>query len=166
MNLKTAFIGHRDILPDDIEKRLKKAINEQINLGCKSFIKGTHGSFDKISLSCCRSFKRKDNNIDIIVVITSFHQINSYKTQYRFIEEAYNPYLDVKTIMYEIEEIHFKRKIIESNKLMIDECSTLICYVKPNNSKSGAGTVMNYAKQKGLKIINLYKNSDDDYIKV
>ena len=46
---------------------------------------------------------------------------------------------------------------------MIDECSTLICYVRPNSYRSGAKTIMNYAKRKGLKIINLYKE-DDEYI--
>ena len=63
--------------------------------------------------------------------------------------------------MYEIEDIHPKRQITESNKQMIDECDTLICYVDPKSYKSGAKTAMNYAKRKGKKIINTYDERDE-----
>ncbi len=62
--------------------------------------------------------------------------------------------------MYEIENIHFKQKILVSNMKMIDECDTLICYVNNDNSKSGAKTIMKYAIRKGIKVINLYKEED------
>jgi len=51
MGKKTAFIGHRDIYCNDIEKRLTIAIENEIDLGCKYFTMGTHGEFDKLSLS-------------------------------------------------------------------------------------------------------------------
>jgi hypothetical protein len=44
---------------------------------------------------------------------------------------------------------------------MIDTCDTLICYVNKKRSPSGAKTAMNYAKRKGLKIINLYHEEDE-----
>ena len=44
---------------------------------------------------------------------------------------------------------------------MIDGCDTLICYVDPKRYRSGAKTAMNYAKRKGLKIINLYNEKDE-----
>ena len=44
---------------------------------------------------------------------------------------------------------------------MIDTCDTLICYVDKKRSPSGAKTAMNYAKRKGLKIINLFREEDD-----
>lgn len=43
---------------------------------------------------------------------------------------------------------------------MIDKCDTLICYVDKKQKPSGAKTAMNYAKRKGLKIINLFKEED------
>lgn len=63
--------------------------------------------------------------------------------------------------MYEIEETHYKRQIIESNHQMIDNSNTLICYVNKKHNPSGAKLAMNYAKRKGLKIINLYDEKDD-----
>jgi hypothetical protein len=44
---------------------------------------------------------------------------------------------------------------------MIDNCDTLICYVNKKHNPSGAKTTMNYAKRKGLEIINLYDEKDD-----
>ena len=63
--------------------------------------------------------------------------------------------------MFEIEETYFKRQITESNRKMIDICDTLICYVNKKHNHSGAKLAMNYAKRKGLKIINLYDEKDD-----
>lgn len=40
---------------------------------------------------------------------------------------------------------------------MIDSCNLIICYVNKKRIHSGAKTAMNYAKRKGLHIINLYK---------
>ena len=116
MNKKICFIGHRDGLPVDIKERLKIVIQNEINLGCKSFIVGTHGDFDTNSLFSCRYFKTLNKDIEIIVIITSLNQINIKVKEDKFINYNFNPYKDVKTIMYEIEELHFKRRITESNK--------------------------------------------------
>lgn len=72
-----------------------------------------------------------------------------------FGKEYETPFSDVSTTMYEIEEKHYKRQIIESNHQMIDNCDTLICYVNKKHNPSGAKLAMNYAKRKGLKIYNL-----------
>lgn len=59
-------------------------------------------------------------------------------------------------VLYEIEEVHYKRRITLSNQKMIDECDTLICYVDESAYQSGAKTAMRYAQKKGLRIVNLY----------
>ena len=68
---KTAFIGHRNIAiyNNRILNALSNAIKKEINGGCRSFIMGTHGNFDKIALSTCRSFKNKGFDLEIEVVI-------------------------------------------------------------------------------------------------
>ncbi len=43
---------------------------------------------------------------------------------------------------------------------MMDECDTLICYVDPTQRRIGAKTDMNYAKRKGLRILNLFREED------
>ena len=153
--MKTAFIGHRQFFCKDIKARLQKAIEEQIENGCKTFTMGTHGKFDRLALAVCRDLRNDGADIIIQVVITSLHKIEK---EYPW---GYAPYYDVETIMYDIEEAHYKQQITLSNRQMLDTCDTLICYVDDKAYRSGAKTAMRYAKRKNLKIINLYREEDN-----
>ena len=166
---KVCFIGHRQIFDRSVREKLKTAIENEIKNGCKFFTMGTYGEFDEIALSVCRELRNVYKDINIEVVITSYHKVenkllDTFKNEYNEIEmihENYTPYSDVKTTMYEIEDLHFKKQITESNHQMIDTCDTLICYVNKKHNPSGAKHSMNYAKRKGLKIINLYNEQDE-----
>ena len=120
---------------------------------------GTHDDFDKLALSMCRELRKIYTDIIIEVVITSLNQIKPKIELDNFGISYYYPYDDVLTVMYNIEEEYFKRKIITSNKQMIDACNILICYVDTQKNQSGAKTALNYAKRKGLKIINLFEDN-------
>lgn len=153
------FIGHRKIYHRDLREKLYNAVEREIIGGCKEFIMGSHGDFDKEALSVCQELRQKYGDIKIKVVITSFAQIKPIVIYDKvFGKEVYRPFDDVETTMFEIEEVHFKRKIIESNRRMIDECDRLICYVdSAYKGRSGALDIYNYAKKKGLHIVNLYE---------
>ena len=158
--LKVAFIGHRQIFDKDLENRLYSAVETEIKNGCNTFVMGTHGDFDKAALRVCRNLRQIYKNLKIEVVITSLAQIKPIVTDHsdEFGDEVYKPYEDVETIMFDIENTYFKQKITESNKRMIDSCSTLICYVDTNYKyASGAKTAYLHAKKKGLTIVNLFK---------
>ena len=155
--VKTAFIGHRQIFAKDIDERLLMVIEAEIQNGCRSFTMGTHGQFDRLSLWACRQLRKKYTDIDIEVVLTSLHAIDKNE------EWDCIPYSDVKTVMYDIEDTHFKRQITLSNQMMIDSCDTLICYVNEKAYRSGAKTAMNYAQRKGLKIVNLWRKEDQPF---
>lgn len=166
--MKTAFIGHRRLFAKDIKERLMNAIKTQIDNGCRAFIMGTHGEMDELALNSCRQFKADYKDLDIEVVITSMNTIKE--------GGGLNSYADIKTVMFEIEDIHYKQRITLSNKLMIDESDTLICYVDTSVYGSGAGRALRYAEKRGLKIVNLYREDDrpfygmtkeqiDDYMK-
>ena len=157
MNKKTAFIGHREYAGNKLEAELYLAVENQIKSGCKNFTMGTHGEFDKMALRVCRSLRKKYKDIEIEVVITSFNTIKPViEYDNIFGREKYFLYADVDTIMYDIEEVYFKKKIIVSNQKMLDNCDTLICYVNTQKNYGGAIKAYNYAMKKGLKIINLY----------
>ena len=159
---KVCFIGHRQIFDSSVRERLKTAIENEIKNGCEFFTMGTHGEFDEVALSVCRELQKTYKDIKIEVVITSLKKIEKqllYDDE--FGKEYEIPYSDVSTIMYEIEETHFKKQITESNHQMINTCDTLICYVNKKHNPSGAKHAMNYAKRKGLKIINLYNEQNE-----
>ncbi len=148
---RTAFIGHRQVFDKGVFERILCEVENQIRLGCKSFTMGTHGEFDKLALSACRSLRKMYSDIEIEVVITSLNTIEKSS------EFDTAPYADVSTVMFDIEAAHFKQRITLSNRQMIAGCDTLICYVDETVSRSGAKSAMRYAKKKGLTIINLYR---------
>ncbi len=155
MDKKTAFIGHRKVYYEGkVKERLEAAIAKQIADGCRRFVMGTHGEFDSIALSACKQARATYPDIEIDVVLTSYHTVEK-KDEFDFV-----PYQDVNTCMFDIEDEHFKRQIIVSNRKMLDGCDTLICYVDKKQNPSGAKMAMNYAKRKCLKIINIFREDD------
>ena len=155
--MRVCFIGHRNIFAKGIEERLASAIQNEIERGCTTFTMGTHGEFDARALSACRKLRRTNKELEIEVVITS---LNAIKKDSEF---AAAPYDDVKTVMFDIENAHYKQRITLSNRHMIDGCDTLICYVDEYTYRSGAKTALRYAQKKGLKIINLYRDEDQPF---
>lgn len=147
--MKTAFIGHRKIF-ENIEERLTNVILSEIERGRKEFIMGAHGEFDNLTLRICKRLKNIYKDLEIEVVITNLSVINKDREWYNMF------YSDVQTVTYDIEDVHYKQRITLSNKKMIDESDTLICYVDTAKYKSGAKTALRYAEKQGLKIINLY----------
>lgn len=155
--MRTAFIGHRKLFAKNIEERLAAAIQAEIERGCTAFTMGTHGEFDKLALSACRSMRKRYPDIEIEVVITSLNAVKKDS------ELEAVPYADVKTVMFDIEDAHYKQRITLSNRKMINSCDKLICFVDEHSYRSGAKTAMNYAKKKGLTIINLYREEDQPF---
>ena len=137
MSKKVCFIGHREVLYSQVKERLCVAIQNEIDSGSRFFTMGTHGEFDSLALAKCKEFRNIYNDIEIEVVLTSYHKVENkllktYKNEdceIKMIHENYNYYDDVKTVMYDIEYVHFKKQITESNKQMINGCDTIICYV-------------------------------------
>ncbi len=148
MSNKVTFIGHRILLQSNIQQLLKSAIENEIQSGCKDFIVGSHGEFDKTVLDVLLSLKNIYPELKIEVVITNYNP----KIQDEVIIKENPKY---ETVMFEIEDLHPKQRITASNKQMIDSCDSLICYVRPGSWRSGSKTVLKYAIKKGLKIINL-----------
>lgn len=103
------FIGHRILLPSDIRQKLEKTIENEIKSGCKNFIVGSHGEFDKAVLDVLLSLKNIYTEIKIEVVITNYNP----KIQDELIIKEKRKY---ETVMFEIEDLHPKQRITASNK--------------------------------------------------
>ena len=158
MALRAAFIGHRNIpFHRKVEKRLQAAIDVLIDMGIDTFTMGTHGDFDQMALSACRQAREQHPEINIEVVLTS------YSPLMRKDEWDYVPYQDVSTVMYDIEDVHFKQRIIVSNKKMVDQSVILVTYIDPKSRSSGAKRIRNYARRNMVEILDLFNDKDDPY---
>lgn len=161
MDKKIAVIGHRKFLPSYVYEYFEKECLKQIKDNNLCFYIGTHGDFDNMAYNVLSKLKKLNNNIEINIVTTSLRKINPKIINDKIVgkEKFYN-YENVNYVMYDIEEIHHKRQITESNKNMIDECDILICYVNTNKTQSGAKNIYNYAIKKNKQVINIF----NDYI--
>ena len=151
-----SFFGHGSILDSSkVEKILEQTLKEIIPQGFSTLLIGCHGDFDKLALSTCLKYKKKvDKSINVYVVLSSLTTLN--KGRYLCSQADLYNYSGCETIIYDIENVHFKNKITYSNKKMIDDSDLIICYVNNNSIRSGAKFAINYAIKQNKKIINLF----------
>lgn len=156
MNKRICFLGHRYVNKFKIESKLYNLIESEILNGNTHFSMGTKGDFNALTLKICRKLRDKYPFIEIEVIITSLCTIKKEVYEDNLGKIVYpSNYDDVKTIMYDIEEIYFKRRIIESNYRMIDNSDVLICFVDVKRS-GGAKYGYKYALKNKKEIINLF----------
>ena len=156
--LTISFFGHRSIKEKLIRDRLHSELLKIVKTdGDVSFLIGTHGEFDRLVLSVARALRKEYKNIQITVVLTTLAFLKKDSEIGYAIADSYN---DVNTMIYDIEEEHFKRQITISNQRMVDDSDIVICYVDMKEYRSGAKRAVNYAIKKNKKIINLFRERD------
>lgn len=150
---RVAFIGHRSAPKGKIEGRLLNAVDNAVKEGYSVFTMGVRGSFDEAAYEACSVKKRDGANLKIELVVTAASDDGKRKRAYS----------DAERVIYEVEEKHYKRRIVESNKIMVECSDMLVCYVDDSREKSCSKAIMNYAIKKGLKIVNLFRREDDEF---
>lgn len=144
------FFGHRNIIRENfIIKTIKPLIIEKINDNYLNFIVGTHGQFDLLVYEILKELKRTFKKITISRVFTNLSILNKEKNFYK-----------ENILLYDIENIHYKKRIIYSNECMINDSDLIICYVNNQQKNSGAKKSLNYAIKKNKLIINLFDKNE------
>ena len=152
------FFGHRQLFnKDKVRQRLLDCVEQHILNGAKRFKIGTHGEFDNLALSVCCELRNKYKDIKITAVFTTLSFLTK-KEDYSIADDYKRN--NIETMVYPIEDEHYKNQIVVNNRLMVDDCDIVICYVDMKEYRSGAKRAVNYAKRQGKQIINLYKEED------
>lgn len=149
--LTCCFIGHGDwfrVSGKSIDN-LREILEMLINQNVKRFLVGTHGEFDRVALAMCRELRKKYNDIEIIVVKTNLAFLNN--------KDLADNYRDIKTLVYDIENVYFKECINYSNKKMIDDSDIVVACVDNDLYKSNSKKFLSYAIKKKKKIFNVFK---------
>ena len=135
------FIGHSEIYRLD-EAKLKKVIENSIKQGARFFLNGGMGSFD---YACARIVKELQKEYPDIK--------NELVIPYLTFQPRSMDCFDSSVYPDGFEKYHFKSAIPARNKWMVDHSQCAICYV--NHDWGGAIQTYEYAKKKGIQIINL-----------
>jgi len=146
------FTGHRDISTINmfIKNNLKRKIEKLIEEGVLYFNNGGALGFDTLAALTVLELREKYPQIKLIMVLPFKEQDKRWnekdKQVYKYIlDEADN-------IVYTAE--HYHRGCMHvRNRHLIDNSGICICYLK--ESTGGTAYTVDYAKKKGLKIINI-----------
>lgn len=144
MDKSVFFAGHRDDWRNiGIEDKLEKILRKLINDGCTQFFTGSCGYFDQL---CERTIVRLKGDYPHIKLIRVDYQYTACSISDSSYDERY---------VFGGEYVHYKRKITERNKYLVDKCDILLCNVW-QKYKSGAYRTYLYAVKRGKIIINVH----------
>jgi len=144
------FIGHREaderLLPR-LELEIEQLITEE---NVRYFYVGGYGGFDGVAASAVRKAKRQHPDITLMLVLP-------YHPAERPIEKP--PGYDGTYYPEGLENIPRPYAIVKANKLMVDSCDWLLCYVR--HGASNSRNLLEYAQRREKKgfiqIKNIYE---------
>ena len=148
------FIGHREaderLLPR-LELTIERLIAEE---NVRYFYVGGYGGFDRIAAAAVKRAKQKYPDITLMLVLPYHPAERAVPTPNGF-DGTYYP--------YGLENTPRRYAIVRTNKIMVDSCDWLVCYVR--HGASNSRNLLEYARRrekKGLiQIINIGENETD-----
>ena len=147
------MFGHRVLFSvDAIKNELKKQLKSLIEFGVVRFLIGYNGEFDKLALETLCELRTIYEKIEIVIVVSNINNIKKNKFGYSKIDD----YEKFETMVYDIEEVHFKRIITKTNQCMVDDSDFVVCYSDLKRGYSGSKLAVKYAIKKNKKVINIF----------
>lgn len=149
------FTGHRNILRAELptlKNRLMKAIADAITQGYRYFGTGGALGFDTLAAQTVLELKQSYPQIRLILILPCESQTRGWQKADVAVYESIRRSAD--KVVY-TSKTYYEGCMHKRNRHMIDHSSLCICYM--TNNHSGTGYTVQYANEKGRKIINLAK---------
>ena len=121
------FIGHRDVderLLPRLELVIDRLIREE---GVRYFYVGGYGGFDRLAAAAVRRIKQKYPDITLMLVLP-YHPAERPTEAPDGFDGTYHP--------DGLESTPKRYAIVRANKIMVDACDWLICYVRHGTGNS------------------------------
>ena len=156
MKSKTCcFSGHRKIpstFISDIYIETEKAIETLIKEGYCYFGSGGALGFDTIAAISVIKLRRKYPFIHLILVLPCLSQTRNWMLEDKKTYEKIKKSAD--KVVY-VSKQYTKDCMFRRNRHLVDNSSVCICYL--TDQSGGTAYTVNYAEEKGLRIINIAK---------
>ena len=147
------FTGHRTIpmlKKWKIEKKLKETLEALIDNGYCYFGAGGALGFDTIAAQTVLELKKKYPEIKLILVLPCKNQTRGWEEKDVSVYESIIEQAD--KVVYTQE--HYDRGcMFKRNRHLVDNSSVCVAYL--TEEKGGTAYTVNYANQKGVKVINI-----------
>ena len=147
------FTGHRTIpmlKKWKIEKKLKESLEALIDNGYCYFGAGGALGFDTIAAQTVLGLKKNHPEIKLILVLPCKNQTRGWEEKDVSVYESIIEQAD--KVVYTQE--HYDRGcMFKRNRHLVDNSSVCVAYL--TEEKGGTAYTVNYANQKGVKVINV-----------
>ena len=147
------FTGHRTIpmlKKWKIERKLKETLEALIDNGYCYFGAGGALGFDTIAAQTVLGLKKKHPEIKLILVLPCKNQTRGWEEKDVSVYESIIEQAD--KVVYTQE--HYDRGcMFKRNRHLVDNSSVCVAYL--TEEKGGTAYTVNYANQKGVKVINI-----------
>ena len=131
------FIGHREaderLLPR-LESVIDRLIREE---NVRYFYVGGYGGFDRVAAAAVKCMKRKYPDITLMLVLPYHPAERPIDTPSEF-DGSYHP--------DGLENTPKKYAIVRTNRIMVDTCDWLVCYVR--HGASNSRKLLEYAQRR------------------
>ena len=152
-NKTVCFSGHRKLNSAEAEfvyNTLLRVIEELIKAGYIYYGSGGALGFDTVAAYAVLKLKEKYPYIKLILVLPCRNQTAFWQRKDQKSYESLKKRAD--KIVY-TENLYCNGCMQKRNRHLVENSSVLVCYLK--KSSGGTAYTLRYAKEKGLKIINV-----------
>ncbi|MDE7262208.1 MAG: DUF1273 domain-containing protein [Oscillospiraceae bacterium] len=154
MRTKTCcFTGHRRLPEnrrDDIAKRLEDTIVSLIQSGYLYFGAGGALGFDTVCAQTVLRLRQRYPKIKLILVLPCVSQTDKWRPEDAAVYQEIMRQAD--KVVYTSQE-YTRDCMFKRNRHLVDNSSVCICYLE--KASGGTAYTVEYAKKRGLRIINL-----------
>lgn len=147
------FTGHRKIpanLRALIAVEIEKRIVELIDQGYIIFETGGALGFDTVAAQVVLRVRNRYPYIRLVLVLPCRNQTDGWGEHYR---RMYDYILNAADNVIYTSEVYTKGCMYKRNRRLVDDSSVCICWLK--RLSGGTMYTVNYAKENGVKIINI-----------
>lgn len=149
------FIGHREA-DEQLLPRLERAVEQLIaEENVRYFYVGRYGGFDRIAATAVKKAKQQHSYITLMLVLPYHPADRPVDTPDGF-DGTYYP--------DGLENVPKRYAITRTNRILVDSCDWLVCYVR--HGASNSRNLLEYARRrerKGLlEIVNIFENRRDN----
>ena len=149
------FIGHREA-DERLLPRLELVIDRLIREdGVRYFYVGGYGGFDRVAAAAVRRMKQKYPDITLMLVLP-YHPSERPTEAPEGFDGTYHP--------EGLERTPRRYSIVRANRIMVDSCDWLVCYVR--HGASNSRKLLEYAQRsvaRGLiQIENIGENGSGE----
>ena len=142
------FIGHRDA-DERLFPRLEFVVDRLIREeGVRYFYVGGYGGFDRVAAAAVRRMKQKYPDITLMLVLP-YHPAERPTEAPDGFDGTYHP--------EGLENTPKRYAIVRANRIMVDTCDWMVCYVR--HGASNSRKLLEYARRREkngfIRIVNI-----------